>query len=732
MAGRDLPTAPAVAPGSPAAQVGRLGRLILKELREVLRDRRTILTLVLMPVLVYPLLSVAFQQFFLASAKTNQPPDYLVAFANEEEAGLVVDYWQITAARVPRPPILPSPGVPDPPAEDRLPVRVGVREDMEEAVLQGRFDLGIRLRDPARWQEAQRSGYRPDQNLRLECELVYVQGSPQAEAAREYVERLFAAANARFLQARLNVLGVQGQRADPVRVAYEPRRDPFAGSTFSLTTFIPLILILMTITGAVYPAIDLTAGERERGTLEVLIAAPIPRLGVLFAKYVAVVTVAVLTAVANLTMMAVTLSVSGLTPVIFGPAGLTVGLVVEVFGLLLLFAAFFSAVLLAVTSFARSFKEAQAYLIPLMLLALAPGILSLVPGVKLSGLLTVTPLVNMVLLARDLFEGQAQAGLAAVVVLSTLLYALAALAAAARLFGAEAVLYSDQSGWSDLLRRPAEPRPAPTVVSALFCMALLFPASFLATSLIGRWEGVPLDARLGLLAAVTALLFGGIPLAAAALGRVRLTSGFLVRGSSPGAFAGALLLGLSLWPLAHEVLLLMKDWGLTALRSEQEEHFRALGRQLKDLSPALVVLGLGVVPAVVEEWFFRGYLFSALRAVASARTTLVASALLFGLFHLVTTDALAVERFVTSTLLGLVLGWVCWRSGSVLPGMLLHACHNGAVALLACYEEELRQSGWDPNTHVPVAWLSAAVLGAVAGAALLRLRAPAETNEAAR
>ena len=75
----------------------------------------------------------------------------------------------------------------------------------------------------------------------------------------------------------------------------------FSGAPiFSLAALIPLILVLMTVTGAVYPAIDLTAGERERGTLETLIAAPVPRLGLLLAKYVAVLAVALLTAVVNL------------------------------------------------------------------------------------------------------------------------------------------------------------------------------------------------------------------------------------------------------------------------------------------------------------------------------------------------------------------------------------------------------------------------------------------------
>src|SRR4029450_7862921 len=127
------------------------------------------------------------------------------------------------------------------------------------------------------------------------------------------------------------------------------------GQHFQIATLVPMVLILMTITGAVYPAIDLTAGERERGTLEALMAAPVPRLGLLFGKYIAVLTVALLTALVNIVGMTV--------PVLSAPV--------------------FSAFLLCVTSFARSFKEAQAYLIPLMLVSLAPGFLSILPGMEL-------------------------------------------------------------------------------------------------------------------------------------------------------------------------------------------------------------------------------------------------------------------------------------------------------------------------------------------------------------
>ena len=123
------------------------------------------------------------------------------------------------------------------------------------------------------------------------------------------VERLLAAENGAALE-RLSYW------KPPVPVRYvrseRARVEVTVESTQSLTALVPLILILMTITGAVYPAIDLTAGERERGTLEILVAAPVPRLGLLFAKYLTVMTVAMLTAVVNLVTMMLTLNFSGL------------------------------------------------------------------------------------------------------------------------------------------------------------------------------------------------------------------------------------------------------------------------------------------------------------------------------------------------------------------------------------------------------------------------------------
>ena len=153
-------------------------------------------------------------------------------------------------------------------------------------------------------------------------------------------------------------------------------------------------------------------------------ASPVPRFYVLASKYVAVVTVALLTAVANLLAMFVTLWASRLLPLLGGGEGGFPWLTMfQIFGLLVLFSGFFSAVLLSLTSFAKSFKEAQAYLIPVMLVSLAPAMLSLMPGVKLSGALAIAPLINIVLLARDLLSGTADPAAALAAIISTSAYA---------------------------------------------------------------------------------------------------------------------------------------------------------------------------------------------------------------------------------------------------------------------------------------------------------------------
>ena len=84
-----------------------------------------------------------------------------------------------------------------------------------------------------------------------------------------------------------------------------------------------------------------------------------------------------------------------------------------------------------------------------------------------------------------------------------------------------------------------------------------------------------------------------------------------------------------------------------------------------------------------------------------------------------------------SAFLGLVLGWVCWRTGSVLPGAVLHACHNGFLLLIAIYRDQLTQRGWGiaEQEHFPLSWIAGSVVSlAIAGLILIWSSRPTDAT----
>jgi ABC-2 type transport system permease protein/sodium transport system permease protein len=521
----------------------------------------------------------------------------------------------------------------------------------------------------------------------------------------------------------------------------------------SLAGILPLILILMTITGAVYPAIDLTAGERERGTMEAMIATPAPRFLLLLSKYVAVVTVAVLTALANLLACWITLSIGGLGRALLGERGLSLLAIAQILPLLVIFAAFFSAILLAMCSFARSFKEAQAYLIPVMLVSLAPALLTLMPNIEFSTLLGIVPLVNILLLSRDIMTGSPQALPAFAAVFSTLLYAAAALVVASRLFGAESATAGSQETWSDLVRRPKRMKELPDLGDLAVYLALMFPVFFILTNLFGQMD-LSIASKLWINAGILLVLFLIAPALVAQYRRLNPRSTFLLGGwwgdSGPvaggpmaggpiasggsvvsygagvirglGVLCGVCLLASGLWVIAFEVLKVLSDFGFGAISIERAEGLEEAKVQFASIPFWMIFVTSALAPALAEEFFFRGYVLSAFRNRIAPLRAVLYSALIFGLFHVINGSVLSLERFFPTTLLGLALGFVAIRTHSLWPGVLLHAIHNGLLFWLTRFsEKELSEWFGSTNQHFPPIWILASLASVACGIGLVYL-----------
>jgi membrane protease YdiL (CAAX protease family) len=282
------------------------------------------------------------------------------------------------------------------------------------------------------------------------------------------------------------------------------------------------------------------------------------------------------------------------------------------------------------------------------------------------------------------------------------------LSLAARVFGAESVLYSEQSSWADLLRRPEAPQPAASLPAMLWCLALMLPIQFALLALLRVLGPFPPALGVGLGVGVNVLLFGGLPALFVYLGRVELASGLGLSAPRPAALSAGVLLGVSLWPLELELL---HRSGVTTL---VEERFSAVLENLQGARASIgwFVLVAVVVPAVLEEIFFRGLLFNALKRHGGAWLTVGVTGLLFGLSHVVLGGALGLERLVPSLLLGLVLSAVCWQSGSLWPSLTQHVLHNAVLLGVGLYAP-------GSTREIPWYWLAGGSVGTLFGALLL-------------
>jgi ABC-2 type transport system permease protein/sodium transport system permease protein len=250
-------------------------------------------------------------------------------------------------------------------------------------------------------------------------------------------------------------------------------------------------------------------------------------------------------------------------------------------------------------------------------------------------------------------------------------------------------------------------------------LAFLVPVYYLVSN--GLMRIVPemsIEPVLVLNAVALAVTFGLIPLLAIVLTRARLTTSYRLAAPNPLLLVGTLLIGLGAWGVAHESFVIADQLGIGGLDAERIEQTKRSVEAMQAAPAWLLVICLAITPAVIEEFCFRGFLFSAFGKLLTPTRLIVVTAVIFGLFHVVTGNMLLVERFVPTTLLGLILGWIAYRSGSVWPGVLTHLTHNALLVLAAKYSEQLQflGEGFDDQKHLPVTWfVSLVVVAAVGG-----------------
>ncbi|WP_165227209.1 ABC transporter permease subunit/CPBP intramembrane protease [Aquisphaera insulae] len=442
----------------------------------------------------------------------------------------------------------------------------------------------------------------------------------------------------------------------------------------------PFLLVMMSLTGAFYPAVDLCAGEKERGTMETLLISPATRSEIVLGKFFTVMLASVTTAVLNLVSMGLTgifmaargghLGLHGAAQAAGGLSPPSVQSAIWMVVLLIPLAAFFSAVCLSLAVLAKSMKEGQYYMTPLYLVCLPLIFLTLLPEIKLNLFYSLVPITGVALLLRSLIMGDYQTGVRFFlpVMVPTIIYAWVALRWAVDQFEREGVLFReaerfDVRTWLAHLLRDKE--PLPTGGQAILCFAIILSASwFLMIYMLMRGIGASLAA---IAAGQFLILIPPIFMA------VMLTSdpARTLRLAWPRARYVALG---AAFPLALNPLVNLLGKLVQELFPISETVKGAYAQLVPpDLGlPALVGV-FALVPAICEETALRGFILSGLERGRRIRSAIFISALMFGFLHVLLS---MYQQLFNAALLGVVLGLLAIRSRSLLPGIVFHFLNN--------------------------------------------------------
>ncbi len=481
----------------------------------------------------------------------------------------------------------------------------------------------------------------------------------------------------------------------------------------------PALLVIMAVTGAFYPAVDVAAGEKERGTMETLLICPATRTEIVLGKFFTVMCFSMSTALLNLLSIGATgqymLSVAGgMGRGALAHAGVitlpTAPALAWLLILLIPLSAFFSAMCLALATFARSSKEGQYYLTPLLMVSIGLTVFCLSPAVEIypvhqaSWFYSVMPVVNIALLLKALLLNPGNTGaliFAAPVLATSIGYSLLALWWAIEQFSSEGVLFRDGERfevglWLKHLLREKE--PTPTFTEAGFCFVIIMLAQFVSMRAFGQSIASATPDEMGMqmmkLMVIQQLAIIACPALFMAL--ILTTS---VRQSlrlwlpNWKFVAIAALLPFVLHPLSLELMASLQ-WFFPQLPDGATRLLRAMGDGEQSLP--LILIALAVAPAVCEELAFRGFILTGFNRNGRTRVAIGLSALAFGAMHMIP------QQVFNATLLGIVLGLIALRSNSLLPGVIFHFLFNSlavmrervSVRIADGHAEEFRQSFW--------------------------------------
>lgn len=346
----------------------------------MLRDRRTLFFMILMPFLIIFLIVNLSMRLGMDMEKRAQEKELKIAVFSAVPLPAFVNLLQ-TMEKVK--------------IDSRLP-----RTEINHAVKDGRLDFAISFPDDF--------SEKNDLEGTNEVAVFFKASTSENERALGRIQKVLGAYGKQLLNLRLEKKNLASAFVEPIKIVEMDISSIREKMGQRIGGMLPYLLVIFCFLGAMYPAIDLAAGEKERGTMETLLVSPATRLQIVVGKFLVVTASGIFTALSSVLWLYLVFRQSKMIP----PEILSVVLkLIEWKSLLLFFSmiiplcAFFAAILLSVSVFAKSYKEASSIIAPLNMIIIIPVLIGIFPGIKLSATTALIPILNISLATKEIIAG---------------------------------------------------------------------------------------------------------------------------------------------------------------------------------------------------------------------------------------------------------------------------------------------------------------------------------------
>ncbi len=663
--------------------------LYKKEIIDILRDKKTMLMMIVVPLVLYPLLFVGTMMLMKSMMNASTEKSYTVALDMTKDPAVMKSIFEEKGneREYSFEFMTPEAGSSD-------------KEMLEEGLIDVYITESV-------------SDDRPYYNI---C---YMASETDSRTAAGMADDVLSDYRTELTSSIIKEMSLsEDEILKPIKYVYKDYSSNEQNVGYIIGMIVPFLMIVSVLMGALYPAIDTTAGEKERGTLETMLTLPVSNRELITAKFLAVSTIAVGAALLNLFSMGALTVYTADTMNLAGSSSLQAASFIPALFITLLcvatFAMFASAVSLCVCIRAGSFKEAQNLSTPVMIVFMMAGMSTMIPNLELNTVTALIPIVNISLLINSLFRFDYDAGLILMVLVSNIAYSCLAVVFMSEIFAAEDVLFGDPSSSVKLLNRRDDIKKGgmPGIGDLILLFSVLLLVVLFAGGVFVLHLGAP-----GLMIEQGLIFF--CPVAYAWYIKADMKKLFSVKAPTLKGIAGSLLAFGGTW-----ILMMYLASLLTYLFPDQVVQNNNLTEIWEKSSLPIIIISSALFPAICEETAFRGFMLGTLKNRLTPAKAVIITGVLFGVYHM------SLLQSITVGVLGILLAYIVSHEKSIFLSIGIHFMNNLAAVLISQYEEEV--SAYMPYLDKPwvkVGLFIAAVVMLILGLFILNGRKKEKTAE---